>query len=220
MSSIHTHDLPSFSNEKFEAAQEQSRLLPLPTKVLLEKIRAFILRRVPFTAGGCQRELGELTELTIEIVDGGMFDASAEVEPLQLYLRDSREGKPDAIFESDFKKWKEGRATVKQVKQALSDLVKPFAKYAVEWENSQRGRAFSFGLRMNMEGGYYQGEWDKMTGLRNGYGVHVRSVAALVLLLVFEIFSLSPYVLNVRWKQTVLTQKAVFETSNSVERGV
>ena len=84
---MHTTDnLPSFTNEKFEAALEQSRLLPMPTKALLERIRVTLLERVPYTVAACQREVKALQTLVQEIVDGHMFDAAPAFGPLKEHL--------------------------------------------------------------------------------------------------------------------------------------
>jgi len=163
-------EIPSFSHDKFEAALEQSRLLPMPTKDLLARIQEAVRSKIPFTVGGCQNVIAYLRSLAQEIVDGQMFDTSPAVGPLRTQLTKAGEG---GVFAGKFSKWKEGREAVREVKGMLAEIAKPFTKYAVEWENSKRGRLRKFGRRMESDGGFFQGHWDTETGLRSGSGVQV-----------------------------------------------
>ena len=163
--------LPSFSDDKFEAAREQSRILPFPTKDLLERIAEMLHTRIPFTLAACKNEVRYLRRLAEEVVEGKMFEASPGIGPLRDHFRSAaQEG---SLLSGDFTQWKEGRKTIAKVKEFFAQLVRPFTKYSVDWENSKRGRAHRFGRRIDPVGSYYQGEWDNRTGLRHGVGVQV-----------------------------------------------
>lgn len=164
----------NLNKNTFTAALEQSRLLPLPVKILLQQVRDTLQNKVPFTTRSCKKEIRRLTALAIKITDSGFFERSDVLKSIleHLHIADTSADQ-NSIFGVNFKKWKQGREKVKAAKSLLAEILRPFARYAVNWPSDKRGQSHKFGLRTGSDGSFYQGEWDSASGLRNGVGVEV-----------------------------------------------
>ncbi len=119
--------LPSFSNEKFEAALEQSRLLPQPTKDLLERMSAVLRSAIPFTFRSCRHEIAYLRDLAAEVVDGKMFDTAPGLAPLRRHLHTAADA--GALFnDTDVPDWRQGRKNIAKIRALFVELVRPFSR--------------------------------------------------------------------------------------------